>query len=397
MEPTAERERLEVIDILRGFAVFGILLVNMADFKSAELYRIRVPGEGWDHPDGWVQHLIRILAQGHFYTLFSFLFGFGMIFMMERARERGKRFVPAYVRRLLTLMLLGLVHAWLIWFGDILFSYAVLGFILLLFHRAGPKTLLAAGLLILLIHTAVNGWLYSGPAPTPEQKEAIAASHRWWEEHSTVVYKSGTFGEVTEQRIHDWTYLNSHWYSLWPPLLAMFLLGAAAAKRRVFHRLDSSGELLRKGWRWSLGVALVLGVLEYVVSPVIHPDPYGFRLLVWIGNNIGDPAACLFYLTSVALLYRKWGNRLRPLAPVGRMALTNYLLQSLFFTTLFYSYGLGWYGEVEAVAGLILTVVFFFLQIFFSRWWMGRFHQGPVEWILRTATYGRPVSFRRGN
>ena len=178
----------------------------------------------------------------------------------------------------------------------------------------------------------------------------------------------------------------------------MFLLGLYAGRRRIFENIPAHLPLIRKVLWWGLGLGLVGNFVGYaylyLIASTLFPDPTvpSFtRVLVWLSFNIGKPALGLSYASAIILLVQRkaWKIRLGPLAAVGRMALTNYLLQTLICTTIFYGYGLGLYGKVDPTLILVLSVFIFALQILLSVWWVRRFRFGPAEWLWRTLTYGK--------
>ena len=398
--PVRPSQRFDIIDILRGFAIFGILLVNM-EFFSNSFYAM-VIGEFEIHStlDQLGRWFIAFFGEGKFYSTFSFLFGLGMALQYTRAQEKGQRFVPFYLRRMFVLFLIGLVHAYLFWVGDILIMYSVLGTILLIFFRnRRPKTLLIWTVIFLMVPILLNGAMFgltSLGRMTPEsaammddvfaeQTSAIAANAA----QSDLVYATGTFAEITQQRSDEMKYIFTTWLFMGFNVFAMFTLGLYAGKRKLYENTPENVASWRKIWIWGLIIG-VIGNLAYVVlggASRMIPSPQ--LLISTIGQTFGAPALALFYMTSLALLFQreKWQPRLMPLSFVGRMALTNYLLQTVICTTLFYSYGFGLYGKIGIAGGILLTIVIYVLQIPFSKWWLSRFRFGPMEWFWRSATY----------
>ena len=407
--PVQQAERIEIVDILRGFALFGILLVNMALFSypfQSILFPAAPEMPWYDRAATW---LIHFLGEGKFYALFSMLFGLGMILLMERIEARGRRFVPFYMRRLLALLLIGLVHAFLIWPGDILIIYALLGFPLLLFRKARPRTLLIWAVILiaipLLFMAAATGLVALG-SMTPEGAQQIGQSFAVTKAgyladvaRGVEVYAGGNFLEITAQRAYD--YMSMGLISLFAlgfNVLAMFLVGAWFGKRRVFHDLDAHRPLLRRLLLWGLAVGL-LGNAMYatLIMGIPRYDASIELLIATVAQGIGAPLLMLAYVAAIALLALRptWGRRLSVLAPVGQMALTNYLLESIICTLIFYGYGLALFGRVGAAWGIVLTVAIYLLLIPFSHWWMKRFLYGPAEWLWRSLTYWKPQPMRR--
>lgn len=403
VSPVAQTERIQVIDILRGFALFGILLVNMELFS----HPVQQTMLGHEELTSFVDRLavwgIELLAETKFYPIFSFLFGLGFALQILRAEQRGTRFVPFYLRRLFILLLIGLAHATLIWVGDILVLYAVLGTILLLFfRRRAPRTLLIWAGIMLVASTLIVGGL-SGlallaqltPESAAETNRVLAETQAELREaaaQAQEAYATGSFAEVTAQRLRDLNQAYSLVIFLGFNAFAMFLLGLYAGRRGIFRDIAAHVPLFRKILWWGLPIGLGSQVVFVVLSEGSNQlDPTMRSLVAGVMQFAGAPVLALCYIAALTLLVQQpsWLARLRPLSAVGRMALTNYLLQSLVATTIFYSYGFGLFGQVGPAPGLLLTIVIFVAQIPFSVWWMGRFQFGPVEWLWRTLTYMR--------
>lgn len=407
--PVQQSERIPILDILRGFALLGILFVNMKIF-SHPLQTVLFPVDPamlwFDRSADW---LIRFLAEGKFYAMFSMLFGLGFTLQMERIEARGGRFAPLYMRRLLILLGIGIVHAFLIWMGDILILYAVLGFLLIPFRKAKPRTLLvwiviliALPLLFYIASTAV----FEVGRSLPQSATQIETSFDKMVADDTVdlerayrVYANGTFAEITEQRIYDYGSMGfTAFFVMGFNVMAMFLLGVYFGKQQFFRNLEANREQLRKllGWGLILGLSgnALYATLILSLSPI---EPTWPLLLPVLGQAIGAPLLMLAYVSGICLLALSptWGKRLGVLAPVGQMALTNYLTQSIICTLIFYGYGLGQFGKMGTAMGIGLTLVIYLLQIPFSHWWMAQFKYGPAEWVWRSLTYGKPQPMKR--
>jgi uncharacterized protein len=390
--PVRAHERIEVLDILRGFAVFGILAVNMAMF-AAPIQLFAVERHYWSGlDDRIVEYLIFFFGQGKFISLFSFLFGLGLSVQMARAEARGARFVPLYVRRLFVLLGIGLVHAFLIWYGDILVSYALFGFLLLLFRKRSHKTLLVWILIFALVPVVVAGvtWGLAEFGVMPIDSEAQSAGARVVVEQAFRVYAQGTFAEIMAQRAKDVGFVLSQVLFFGTHILAMFLLGLYAGRRRYFHDVGQNLSLFHKVLSRGLPVGLAGNLVGVIASEFAQPD--GPSLLMFATTLCfvtGATALCLCYIAAITLLFQRdaWRRRLAPIAAVGRTALSNYLLQSVICTLIFYSYGLGLYGKVGPALGLLFSITIYLAQIALSGWWLTRYRFGPVEWLWRSLTY----------
>lgn len=409
MTPVQQAERIQIVDILRGFALFGILLVNMAIFARPFQSMILPvdPSLPWyDYAGEW---LIHFLGEGKFYAMFSLLFGLGLVLLMERIEQRGGRFAPLYSRRLLALLLIGLVHAFLIWVGDILIVYAVLGFPLMLFRKARPRTLIIWAVVLLLIPQlftlASTGLVQLGrsiPEGAAQIDQALALAKAGYVadvERAFRVYPTGNFLEITAQRFYDYTSMGIiSFFYLGFTVMAMFLIGMYFGKRKIFQDIAAHRPLFKKLLIWGLVLGL-LGNVVYatLIMPLSRVDTSWTLLLATVSHGIGAPLLCLAYVSAICLLSLspRWGKPLKVLAPVGQMALSNYLLQSITCTLIFYGYGLGLFGRMGSAMGIALTIAIFLVQIPISHWWLKCFKYGPAEWLWRSMTYLKLQSMKK--
>jgi uncharacterized protein len=391
--PVLREERIEAIDVLRGVAILGILIVNMGLFSLPEGNAVA----------GTTERLIYFFAQEKFKALFSFLFGLGLAVQMMRAEARGAHFLPLYARRLCVLLLIGVAHFLLVWDGDILHDYALLGVVLLLFRRWSPKSLLVgAGVLLaipMLFFGITTSYAITGHV-NPQVKEWITYENGAEDDGTSEdvywdTYSRGSYAEMVTLRAselpRDMSPDTDDAY-----VLAIFLLGLYAGRRRIFHDIPAHLPFTRRVQRWGLMIG-VAGNAAFAVGGSFDPSPTS------VTQNVGRlclvvaaPAMMLFYASTIMLLTQRevWRRRLAPLAAVGRTALSNYLLQSLICTTIFYGYGLALFGKVSPVLGLLLTATIFLIQIPLSAWWLRRFQFGPIEWLWRSLTYWRPQPMR---
>ena len=391
--PVRGKQRIETIDILRGFALFGVLTFNMIGFSGQSLRF-----DAWTNRlDQMVYIFIQFFVQAKFYSLFSFLFGWGMAVQMMRGEESGRDYLPRYVRRILLLLLIGAIHGILIWDGDILTDYALLGLVLILFRKRSDRFLLTSVVMCLCISTALN-------APWPWM-EAFRGDYAAFTKPLRTLLPgergvlTDSYLAVTRDRLQSWlTSLVSLIY-YFGNIFAMFLLGFYFGRKRIFHDIAAHLRLFRV----LCAAGFVIGVpLNYIftrtwVDPGWITGPYA-RMISNGARTFGAPALTMFYISGLVLLLQKTSlyNRLQPLANVGKMALTNYLSHSIVFTLMFYGYGLGWYGRFGPFTGMLITVLAYLIQVRFSRWWFDRYQFGPTEWVWRTLTYGRRQPLREG-
>lgn len=381
--PVAPDERLPLLDALRGFAIGGIVVVNLKFFATPlfSTLEYRVADDFPGLADRLADWLVMTLAEGKLYPLLALLFGYGFGIQLERSGGAGAR----YVRRLLALLVLGLAHAFLVWAGDVLVTYAVVGGVLVLFRRRSERTLLGWAVALYLVHLvilAVSGVVVAGAG----RADAAAAA-------VTQTYARGSYAGVLSQRAADAALtVPSGVVAAGPGFLAMMLLGLWAQRRGVFARPAEHAVLLRR--------VAVLGLATGGVCSL------AYATLWWTSDGRGAAAGVAFFLggggflqtlgyaAGLTLLVASGRARLLALRPVGRLALSNYLLQSLVATTIFYGYGFGLYGRVGPAPGLAVTAGIVAACVLLSAAWMRAFRIGPAEWLVRSFTYARPQPLR---
>ena len=402
--PVGEAERVEVVDVLRGFALCGILVVNIMWFKAPG----SLGGFGYEGPplDRLVAAGVFALAQAKFFTLFSFLFGWGFAAQFLRAEERGAAagFPRRYLRRSAILGLIGVVHIVLLSEGDILL-YAVLGLLLLPLRRARPEILRRWVKWLLIVPAAAALLMFGALAlgrAAPEGAAEIAASDRETAEEfrsaartTTAAYLEPALARTAATRVEN--YGRNAWIQLVlaPTVLAMFVLGLAAGRRHLTPDTEDHRALLRRVRTWGLVVGLPVAVLSAAGASLL--PTLSALMCVWVNGTVAGPLLAMAYGSGIALLWQRagWQRVLRPLAAMGRMALTNYLLQSVVATLLFYGYGLGLARRVSPSLALLIVLAILAGQLLVSRWWLRRYRFGPAEWLWRTLTYGARQPLRR--
>jgi uncharacterized protein len=365
--PVSTTDRVLALDVLRGWAVGGMLVVNFGYFSQQGL----APRAG---ADAVGRPLVQFLADGKFFTLFAVLFGIGVAMQLERATARGAAFAPIYVRRLLILFLIGLVHV-LLHPLEILHRYAVLGLLLLPLRAVSTRALISVGVAALVAPPVLSGLAVGQP---PE----IAESARLYSEAGLPELLSHNLARFRRDAI-DIRVLAPFPY---------FVFGLYWGRRGRLQALTDGGERLARGrwWMLGLGVGLQAAVLAVVVAaPTMVPTMA--RPVIPMLLDLGSALVGLFYACVIVLMLKhaRWRRRLSGLASVGRMALSNYLLQTIVVTTLLYGYGAGLHGRLGIVTGLPLVGLIFLVQVAVSRWWLAHFRFGPAEWLWRSATYGR--------
>ncbi|WNS80071.1 DUF418 domain-containing protein [Domibacillus sp. DTU_2020_1001157_1_SI_ALB_TIR_016] len=380
-----ETARIASIDILRGISLFGIFLVNMLSFHSPYFYYN--PYEWWEAPqDKLAFSWIDVLVQASFYPIFAAMFGFGAAMQHEKALERTGTFAWTGVRRFSFLLVLGIAHAIFIWPGDILFIYAVCGFLLLFFLRFSAGTLLRMGLILLLVPAVLFSVLLFVSA------ESDPYNALFWTDITSVsdsiaAYGSGSYAEVTEQRIHDWTNNNIFDGAFGFQTITIFpflLIGAGVYKQRLIQKWAAHPKKTFRMFALFFGAGLLLKGVPHLLGP-------SHIAYMYVQDSLGGPVLAASYAVLVVYLctLTRPSKLLLPFAQAGKMSLTNYLMQSVIGSLLFYAYGLGFYGQVTVTTGILLCVTVFALQVMVSGLWLSRFQRGPMEAIWRFVTYGK--------
>ncbi|MEV6376266.1 DUF418 domain-containing protein [Micromonospora musae] len=380
--------RLRDVDALRGFALFGILVVNIAFFATA------FPWHGIDDPaftsgvDDAVRATVALLFELKFYLLFSFLFGYSFTLQLESARRHGASFVPRFLRRLAGLFLLGVAHALLFFHGDILTTYALLGLVLLVARRIRPRTaMIWAGVLIGLVALQMVGAAVTGASLTAEPAAALA------EGRASTEALAGSPAGVIAEHLRSMPQMLLGLASLQAPVaLAAFLVGLAAGKRGILSEPQRHTRLWRRLCLVGYPVGLAGAVVFAGTGGTTGLDPVALALTV-----VTAPLLAAAYVATLFQLFRTrpGGTLSRALAPAGRMALSNYLGQSVICAVIFTGWGFGLIGQVSPLVAVLVAVAVFALQAVVSAWWMRGHHYGPVEWLLRALTNATVPPWRR--
>jgi uncharacterized protein len=399
--PVQPEERIVVLDVLRGFALLGILTVNLPGAASsgyAWAAGLEPFPAWWDQAAEWI---VNTFFAGKFNSIFSFLFGLGFTIQLMRAADRGVQVTSVYLRRMSILFAIGVAHALLIWNGDVLHMYALLGLVLLALRRVSDKTVSALIVVALLLPGIRSGYAAITQEPWPIPPESMSARY----EEETRVYQTGSYGEQVDLRSRQLAEAYGFITQLRGPvmfyssLLLTMLFGFYVGRRRIIQDLPQHAGWVRRVMIWCFAVGIVAAAIGATLFLFMKPTGRA-SMLGFVGGmmfTIQRPLLCLFYISAIALLAmrsERWRRVFSPLAIVGRMPLTNYLMQSLIFTTLLYSWGGGLYGRFGPAACLALTAVIFTVQVIYSRWWLERFRFGPLEWLWRGATYGEFPALR---
>ncbi|MDZ4203191.1 MAG: DUF418 domain-containing protein [Bacteroidales bacterium] len=400
IRPVAPGKRIEMLDTLRGLAIFGILMVNMQIFFKP-VTTMLIGYTGTESVVDMIAHsFIKFFFEGKFYVLFSMLFGYGFWIFLSKSSVSSQRIIVVFRRRVLVLLIIGLFHVVLLWAGDILVFYALFGFLLILFRKEPDRILVKWSLWLAAIPvllTALMVALITLAQLHPESRVAVETNMQQQVSYTqeiiqkaTVIYSIGSHADIVKIRLKEYQMLLPGILFFYPMVLAMFLIGVWAARKEIISKYQQNLPFFRKALRWSLPIGLATNSL-YVFS-YFHATmniPSVWSLLRTLSHTIGGFSFGVLYVSLIVVLTSK-GKLLRInqyLASVGRMALTNYLLHSIICSTLFLSYGFEMFGKLNTLQGILLAVLIFLLQIPVSHLWLKHFNYGPFEWVWRCLTY----------
>ncbi|MBO0931296.1 DUF418 domain-containing protein [Fibrella aquatilis] len=391
--------RIQVVDALRGFALLGILIAHLSVwFDGGPLPSSVYQVNGQGVANMIVQTIVGIFVSGKFYTFFSFLFGLSFALMLTRSTDSPGAFLRRFAWRLIILGAIGFIHH-LHWRGDILSIYAILGFPMLLFRNAPTRLVLVVALLLILNVPARVREVYQTYVVTPPSKAQREAAQKADEKLVTANYaiiKHGSYAQMIGVNLREFKTKMAFQFDSGRIYITLgfFLLGLYAGRKRLFQHLTDHRAFFRRLTRYTgftvLGIIALFASAIAIIGQNSQP-PKVIELIFSVLFDLGNSALTLFYIAGLTLLFQRtsWQRIIAPLAAVGKMALTNYVGQSVIGTLIFYGYGLGLIGEMGAAMAILLVIPIFLVQVLFSRFWLSRFQYGPLEWLWRSATYLR--------
>lgn len=378
--PATASQRIAEVDLLRGFALFGILIVNVA--VATQLWSFGGtaddPRLGFDGPvDHFVNAVVEALFSGKFYLLFAFLFGYSFTLQIAAAQRAGVPANPRLLRRCGALMVIGLAHVYLLWIGDILTLYAFLCLFLILLRWLEPRTAVIGGA---VLYFAWSIWAFlpgSGGVAELAELFDVAALRAGY---------TGSIGDTFTMQVSQapwWIILT--WFSQGVPALGMFLIGMAAGKRKLFTDQTTLHRWAPRVFVAGLAVGLPVSAVTFSHRiGWLHPPSY------WDGiQQVVNPLMMFAYIAGIIMLTRsaRTARYVALLAPAGRMAASNYVMQSVVLMVIYTGYGFGLADDVPPAGVIGIALVTYGAQLAFSHWWLRGHAYGPVEWILRAATY----------
>lgn len=399
MAPTAGNERIGELDIIRGFALFGVLWVNMYGYTEYIVSPERIVHLWGETADRYVGLFTQWLAYGKAQALFSMLFGFGFAILSDRVDARGMDSGRIYLRRILILLAVGVAHVLLLWAGDILHAYALMGLVLMTTRRWPSWLVLGLGLILSLGVAVASDLLLEAMAPQGQQPAVLGLSQAGMERRWDV-FLGQDYGAYVREL---WSMIGPEFYSSpigWAfigTILGRFLIGAWIYRQGWLQDTARHAVGFHRALPWLLIGGLAIAAVGPGLTLLKLEYPQGAEHAPALLKQLGQLVLALGYGCGLVVLCQSgwWRRRLSGLGAVGQMALTNYLMQSVFYMFVLNGFGLGWVRYADAVVCLLLAVAFFAVQIVFSRWWLARYRFGPAEWLWRWATYGRRQPLRR--
>lgn len=397
LQPIDPTKRIELLDVLRGFALLGILFNNILYFSG---YTFQPFEQLRAHPtfelDETLYYVLDVVITAKFYTLFSTLFAVGFYLQLSRHTNDTSDFLKTYRRRLSILLLIGVLHS-LFWFGDILLMYSLIGFILLLFRNMKTANLFRLALFFILLPTAIDLALLPFTQASGILQPALA--HTTYPDMTPAavmsMFKNGSASDLFHLNIHHliWKWLSYVPSGRMVTMFGIFVLGYYLGSINFFEEKVKSPKLLVLGLVAGLSttvLAVTMGGNPYQFPPTLLNSAYKSLLVV------GQISMCLFYVASIArLLQTTSGHKiLCHLRLVGRMALTNYIFQSLICVFIFYNCGINLFGEIGLVYVVCIAIGILVFQVILSSLWLNYFEFGPLEWVWRSLTYRKRIMIR---
>jgi uncharacterized protein len=389
-------DRSTLLDALRGFALFGVAFSNYAMFAfwlfMPEQDKAALSGARFDALMGFIHG---VLIDGKFYSNFSLLFGIGFGFFLAKGNDGLGRFY----RRMIILLLIGWVHMRYLWEGDILFCYAALGLVLPLFRKLSDRAVVITAFALILspvLIDSISVWTKGAFDPAAGARAMALAG-----DGALGVPETGINSMVPNGGLKEFNaYMNGAWWwriehllatSRLPKVLGLFLIGLWVSRRKLFVDPSQHRVLLKRVCIGGAALGLPFSVLQWWSGEHLKNVPEAEGLIGTIAYALGVVPLALAYASGFVMLWTsdRWRRWLAVFAPMGRMALTNYLMQTFIGLLLFTGMGFGWGTHVSAIVFEGIAVTVFAVEVLWSHWWLKHFRFGPFEWLWRTLTYGR--------
>lgn len=386
--PIQSSERIFVLDVLRGFALLGVVVANLEGFITFVLPDEQVALMTSTWADKVTAHFLQLFVANKFITIFSLLFGYGFGVVIERVAAKGLNVNAFFIRRMLFLLLFGLLHL-CFWWGEILNVYASSGLLLLLFRKVGNKGLLIWGAIFLFLGAPLVQGLKMYLLPlNPPTGDVVFAAYLHNIQHGGVfeIAQSNyeTFWFVFIERLSQFRDMFD--------VLGKFLFGYYIMRMGYLKDLATNLPFFKKAWKITLAIALVYLAAQTLIQVFGYEiEGNEMKLAEYLFSKAGVLGLSLFYCSSIVIAYYRLKNvkLFEAFRYVGMMSLTNYLMHSAFYVLFFYGIGMGMVGKVHMYWVVPIGVAYYALQAIYSKWWMQHFRYGPAEWVWRQLTYGK--------
>lgn len=402
-KPIDPNKRIEIIDILRGFALLGIIFMNMSFFSGYMFMPFEELKQISNFElDNKLYNFLEVIVTGKFYTIFSILFAVGFYIQFNKNRDRTADFFRTYRRRLFILLIIGILHT-LFWYGDILLTYSIFGFILILFRNVKPKKLLRWSLFFLLLpflfDFALLLFIEVFKPNIPANTDEIPMSRVSYPDMLNVdvinTFRDGSVIEIFKLNIHNfiWKHLGYIPTGGYFKFLGIFLLGYYMASIEFFKKTPKSIKLIV--------IVLICGIIITIASKFLKGNVYGLPTLQSIRYKflslVGQLLISISYIMAIIKIAQTTiGKKVfKYLIPVGRTALSNYLIQTVLMVVLFYNFGFGLFGKIGLTLTFVIAVIIVAIQIILSNIWLKHYRFGPFEWAWRSLTYKKRIKIRR--
>lgn len=392
------KKRINSIDALRGFALFGILLYHCMEHFDLMLIP-KVDSPFWQQVDNWVHATIAFLFAGKAYAIFSLLFGLSFFMQMDSQADKGVDFRFRFLWRLTILLFLGYLNG-IVYMGEFFVVYAILGVFLIPLYKVKTKWLIALAFLLFLQIPDIISFisLLNGNTPN-EPNNAVLCMEQLFGESSSL-FVNGSLSEVLEFNTWKgqlakllWVFNNLRY----PQLIGLFICGMLIGRYGIHKSEDKMRRYSRKVLPYSIICFLLFYGVETILLPYSGVEGFALEIGSKIFRSYANLAQMMFYISIFIILYYSTGARsvLDKIAPVGRMSVTNYMAQGFIGVPLFYGFGANLALELSFLQCMLLGLVIYAVQVIYSNWWIKRYYYGPVEWLWRVLTWFRRIPLRR--
>lgn len=390
-------KRIHSIDALRGFALIGIMLLHCMERFDLTLVPI-VEEPLWQQVDTFVFEALNFLFSGKSYAMFSLLFGLSFFMQMDSQAAKGVDFRARFVWRLALLFVFGYLNG-LIYLGEFFVVYAVLGLLLIPLYRVPTRWLVILVVLLFLQIPAIISFVSLLENNVPNEPTALVVYMNQLYELCATIFINGSLADVIDFNLWKGQFAKCLWVFnnyRYLQLLGLFIVGMLIGRAGIHKDEEKMVYYSRKMLPYALSVFVFFYAIAYSL-PFWGVTDFALRVGQTMFKTYGNLGQMMLYVCLLTLLYYRYGGRrlLDRLAPVGRMSVTNYMMQSMVGVFIFYGFGLNGAVSLNYLQSFLVGLMFCMVQILYSNWWMKRFYYGPVEWLWRICTWMRRVPFRR--